>query len=150
MKTGSMLTNIVHTGMITLALGAIIVAVIPWYADHLRNTSLKQAEMGYKVDSLQTAEAAVFYNPLSVQSLFVLAGAQQRIGRLVEAETTLKRATQIQPQNYATWEQLALYERDRLNEPDKAAEYFQKAVNLNPVDQHLKAEAGIVPDWKPR
>lgn len=146
MKTGSMSRSIVRTGMIVLAMGAIILAVIPWYADHLRNTSLKQAEMGYRVDSLQTAEAAVFYNPLSVQSLFVLAGAQQRIGRLLEAETTLTRATQLQPQNYATWEQLALYERDRLNEPDKAAEYFRKAVDLNPVDQHLKAEAGKAAD----
>ncbi|MHB8857910.1 MAG: tetratricopeptide repeat protein [Thermoleophilia bacterium] len=146
MKTGSISRSIVRTGMIVLAMGAIILAVIPWYADHLRNTSLKQAEMGYRVDSLQTAEAAVFYNPLSVQSLFVLAGAQQRIGRLLEAETTLTRATQIQPQNYATWEQLALYERDRLNEPDKAAEYFRKAVDLNPVDQHLKAEAGMAAD----
>ena len=138
-----MVRSLVLAGCICVAAGAIVLALIPWYASHLQNTALRQAEMGYKVESLHSAEAAVFYNPLSAQALFVLAGAEQRLGREEEAKSTLIKATQIQPQNYATWEQLALYERDRWHEPERAAEYFENAISLNPADRHLRAEAGL-------
>lgn len=139
----AMIARIAHFGIMLVAAVAIILAIIPWYANHLQNASLSQAEMGFKVEALQTAEKAVSFNPLSVQALFVLAGAQERIGREKEAKNTLVRATEIQPQNYLTWEQLALYERDRWHEPEEAAENFKKAVNLNPLDQHLRIEAGL-------
>ncbi len=127
----------------SVAVVAIIIAVLPWYSAHLQNESLKQAELGLQVEALHTAEAATFYNPVSIQGLFVLAGAQQRLGREVEARTTLVKATELQPLNYATWEQLALYERDRWLLPDQAREHFLRAVELNPQDRHLRKEAGL-------
>lgn len=102
--------------------------------------------MGYQVEALHTAEAARLYSPLSVQSLFVLAGAQQRVGHIVDARATLIEATELQPMNYQTWEQLARYERDRWNQPDDAIEHFEKSVALNPQDRHLKEEAGLNSD----
>lgn len=128
---------------VLIAVGAILLTIIPWYGAHLQYNSLKQAELGYQVEALHSAEKAVFFNPLSIQSLFVLAGAQQRIGREMEAKSTLMKATELQPLNYATWEQLAIYERDRWHEPEKAQEHFQKAVSLNPHDSHLRKEAGM-------
>ncbi|MHB9111387.1 MAG: hypothetical protein ACYC4D_01985 [Thermoleophilia bacterium] len=122
---------------------AIILALIPWYSSHLQNESLKQAENGFQVESLHTAESAVFYNPLSIQARFVLAGAQQRIGRAGEARATLLEATEMQPLNYLTWRQLAISERDHLNSPELAEEHFRKAISLNPMDSQLRKEAGI-------
>ncbi|MBK5226739.1 MAG: hypothetical protein JJD96_09350 [Thermoleophilia bacterium] len=92
---------------------------------------------------MHTAESAISYNPLSVNAYFVLAGAQQRIGHNADARAALIKATELQPLNYQTWEQLALYERDRWHEPDKASEHFEKAVSLNPHDKYLRKEAGI-------
>lgn len=129
--------------LFVLGIAAIVLALIPWYSSHLQNESLKQAENGFQVESLHTAESAVFYNPLSIQARFVLAGAQQRIGRVVEARTTLLKATEMQPLNYLTWRQLALAERDHLDSPELAEEHFRKAISLNPLDIQLREEAGI-------
>lgn len=126
-----------------MSICAILVAAIPWYGSHLVNRSLEQAELGYQVESSHTAESAISYNPLSVNAYFVLAGARQRVGHDTDARAALIKATQLQPLNYQTWEQLAFYERDRWHEPEKAKEHFIKAVSLNPQDKYLSKEAGI-------
>ncbi|MHB8792323.1 MAG: hypothetical protein ACYC6O_03155 [Thermoleophilia bacterium] len=128
---------------LVVAVAAILIAVVPWYSDYLVNKSLQQAELGYQIEALHTAESARFYNPISTQSLFVLAGAQQRVGHSVDARAALIRATELQPMNYQTWLQLAIYERDRWNEPDMAREHFEKAIGLNPHDKYLRKEAGL-------
>lgn len=118
-------------------------ALLPWYGSYLVKRSLEKAELGFQVESQHDAESAISYNPLSVNAYFVLAGAQQRIGHYSDAKAALIKATELQPFNYQTWEQLALYERDRWNEPLEAAEHFEKAVSLNPHDKYLSLEAGI-------
>lgn len=124
---------------------AIILALIPWYAEHLKNESLKQAESGNNSQALHTAGRAVMLEPMSVGALFVLAGAQQRLGRESESKETLAEATRQQPLNYATWEQLATYERDRWGQPELAKEHFARAVSLNPYDVQLREKAGMSP-----
>jgi len=126
-----------------VAVAAIISALVPWYSSKLQNTSLKQAERGFQVDALHTAEKAVSLNPTSVNALFVLAGAQDRLGRQDQARKTLLKATELQPLNYAVWEQLAVYERDHWHMTEEAKEHFKKAVQLNPQDMNLRKEAGI-------
>lgn len=135
--------NIFFYTTVLMAVGAIFLTILPWYGAHSQNNSLKQAELGYQVEALHSAEKAVFFDPYSIQSLFVLAGAQQRLGREMEAKSTLMKATELQPLNYATWEQLATYERDRWHEPEKAQEHFQKSASLNPQDSQLRKEAGM-------
>lgn len=122
---------------------AIMSTIVPWYAGHLQNKALLEAEQGYQVESLHEAEKAVSYNPFSINALFVLAGAQQRIGRENQARLTLQKAIEIQPLNYVTWEQLAIYERDRWGQPDIAKEHFDIAISLNPQDSFLRKTAGI-------
>jgi Tfp pilus assembly protein PilF len=107
------------------------------------NDSLEQAEMGWQVDALHTAEKAMGFNPLSVDGMFVLAGVQQRLGRVAEARATLVRATEMQPQNYLVWERLASYERDKWGEPGPASEHYARAVSLNPHDKQLRMRAGL-------
>lgn len=131
-----------------MGISAILLTLIPWYAGHLENKALIEAEHGYQVESLHEAEKAVTYNPFSINALFVLAGAQQRIGRSEQARMTLVRATGLQPMNYIVWEQLALYERDKWGQPELAREHFEKAVSLNPRDNFLKKSAGIPVDDK--
>lgn len=131
---------------ILIAAGAIIIAVIPWYGSYLVNKSLQQAEMGYQVEASHTAQSAIVYNPVSIQALFVLAGAQQRIGHEADVRAALIKATELQPLNYQTWQQLASYERYHWNEPEKAMEHFEKAVSLNPHDKYLRKESGIPAD----
>ncbi|MHB8159779.1 MAG: hypothetical protein ACYDGS_04695 [Thermoleophilia bacterium] len=143
MKIKDISGQIVFYVSILVSICAILAAVIPWYGSHLVNKSLEQAELGYQVESLHSAESAIKYNPLSVNAYFVLAGARQRIGHDADARAALIKATQLQPLNYQTWEQLALYERDRWHEPEKASEHFEKAVTLNPNDKYLRKEAGI-------
>ncbi|RJQ45357.1 MAG: hypothetical protein C4534_04715 [Gaiellales bacterium] len=122
---------------------AILLALLPWYSHHLQTEALRHAELGEQVKSLHVAERTVSVNPLSMQARFVLAGAQQRVGRTVEARRTLVSAVEMQPLNYEGWLQLALYERDRWGESERAREHFAIAISLNPYDDHLQVEAGV-------
>lgn len=132
--------------ILVIACLAIISAFFPWYSHHLQNTALDQAAAGRQAESLHTAEKAASMNPLSVSALFTLAGAQQRLGWREEARRTLIKATELQPENYQTWEQLALYERNDWSMPNEARTHFEKSVELNPQDQQLKLEANLSPN----
>ena len=127
---------------ILIAIVALIATLVPWYSLHLQESSLHEAESGYQVEALHDAESAVKYNPYSVSALFVLAGAEQRVGRAAQARQALAKAAELQPQNYQTWEQLAIYERDKWGEPDLAHDHFEQAISLNPQDNYLKEIAG--------
>lgn len=135
--------KIIRVLFATVAAVATLLALIPWYSDYLTSRALKQAGTGFQVEALHTAEKAASINPFSINALFVLAGAQQRLGREEEAKKTLIEATELQPQNYATWRQLAVYERGHWQMPAEAKIHFQKAIELNPGDQGLKTEAGL-------
>lgn len=129
--------------LVTICLLATVAALIPWYAHYLQVKALKQAETGNQVESLHIAEGAASYNPLSVQGRFVLAGAQDRLGRIAEARQTLVDTISMQPLNYETWRQLAIYERDKWGEIELSREHFAIAISLNPYDDHLQVEAGV-------
>lgn len=144
MSKRDMVGTIIFYSIVALSMIAILLAIMPWYSSFLQHKSLEQAENGYQVEALHAAESAVSYNPFSIQALFILAGDQQRIGRVEEARSTLMMATELQPLNYATWEQLALYERDRWHEPESARAHFEKAASLNPLDKYLGKEAGVI------
>lgn len=135
--------SVVRILLLAVAVVAIMLTLIPWYASYLTSEALRKAGKGFQVEALHTAEKAVSFNPISVNALFVLAGAQQRMGREAEARKTLIKATELQPQNYATWRQLAVYERDYWRMPEEAKLHFQKAIELNPGDKELRREAGL-------
>lgn len=122
---------------------AIILALIPWYSHYLQIESLRRAEHGDQASALHAAEAAVEVNPVSVQGRFVLAGVQQRLGREAEARKTLVQAVAMQPLNYATWLQLALYERDRWGQEELAQRHFAVAISLSPFDDQMQVDAGV-------
>lgn len=128
--------------LLTIMAVAALLSLLPWYSDYLSNVALRQAGKGFQVESLHAAEKAVAANPFSINSLFVLAGAQQRMGRQAEARESLIRATELQPQNYATWRQLAVYELDYWQMTEEAKANFARAIDLNPHDAGLKNEAG--------
>lgn len=126
-----------------VALVAIALAFVPWYSAYLQDKSLRKAGQGFQIDSLHTAQDARFWNPFSVNALFVLAGADQRIGWQQDARENLEKATKLEPQNYATWEALAIDERDDWKMPGRAAADFAHAVALNPQDKELRQAAEL-------
>lgn len=134
-----------RASFLLVAIVAIVLAFLPWYSSYLRNKSLEQAGQGYQITALHTAESASSWDPLSVEGLFVLAGAEQRVGYANDARKTLMDATKMQPLNYATWEQLAIYERDYWKMPGRSRRDFAKAFKLNPFDERLRQEVGLPP-----
>jgi tetratricopeptide (TPR) repeat protein len=137
-KENSGLKRAVRPLFIAAGILAILLAFIPWYSHHLQIESLSRAEFGEQADALHIAENAVRVNPISIKARFVLAGVQQRLGRHGEARKTLIRATELQPKNYQTWEQLAIYEASYWGEEALAGENFEIAISLNPEDRFLK------------
>ena len=126
-----------------VAIFAVVLALIPWYSAYLRDKSLREAEDGYQVDALHTAESAQSWDPVSVNAIFVLAGAEQRMGWQQDSRKTLERATRLEPLNYATWESLAVEERNNWGMPDQAARDFARAIALDPQDKELRQTAGL-------
>lgn len=131
--------------LLTVASLASVSAFLPWYSLHLGSRSLEHAEDGLGVESLHLARKATEYNPLSIEALFILAGAQQRLGKGSEARVTLIRAVELQPDNYLTWEQLAFYESGYWGEPELAREHLARAAELNRYDERLRSLAGDRP-----
>lgn len=127
--------------MLVLVTVAIFLTMVPWYSHHLQVKSLQQAENGRHVEALHSAYKAVSFNPTSVNARFILAGSLQRIGRDEEAKGVLVQATEMQPLNYATWEQLATFESKYWGMPQSAKEHIIMALSLNPQDKQLKEKA---------
>jgi len=125
---------------ILVGLVVITSTFLPWYSEHKQSEYLSNAR-DPEVDSMQMAEAAVHYNPLSVDARFVLAAAQQKLGAREDAKQTLLAATEMEPLNYATWQKLGWYEIQYWNRPEEGREHYEKAVSLNPTNKPLKAEA---------
>lgn len=126
--------------VIIIGFVAIVSSFLPWYSNHLAlQASAHSHDAGD--DALHIAKDAVRLNPFSVDAKFTLAAAQQRRGLKQDAKQTLKEATEQEPLNYQTWQQLAWYEIQYWNRPQDGKQHYQQAVNLNPTDKPLKEEA---------
>lgn len=128
--------------LFAVALMAIATAILPWYSHYLGDQALRHAEKGWMVESLHLAKKATVYDPLSIDALFILAGAQQRLGKSAEAKASLSKAVELQPDNYLTWEQLAIYERDYWGESEAARVHLARAAGLNRYDERLRSLVG--------
>ncbi len=128
---------------VLVAVAAIALALVPWYSGRLVDRSLDQAGKGYQVESLHSAESAASWDPVSIDALLALAGADERMGWQEQAQKTLEKATRLEPLNYLVWEQLAIYERDYWHKKASAREHFAKAISLNPQDEQLRQEAAM-------
>lgn len=135
--SASTITVRLRSAAVIMAAIAVVSALVPWYSRHLQIEALEAAQSGDQAASLHRAERAVLIDPLSLQARFVLAGAQQRLGRVAEARSTLTRSVAMQPLNYTTWEQLALYEKNNWGEAELSREHFAVALRLNPMDTQL-------------
>jgi hypothetical protein len=79
------------------------------------------------------ARSAAARDPLSYEPLFLLAALYQRIGDNDAARAQYVKATQLQPENPVTWQQLGYFDLQNTHDPRQALTAFTRAAVLNPV-----------------
>jgi tetratricopeptide (TPR) repeat protein len=74
-------------------------------------------------------------NPADAKALFYQGAALAATGRLVEAETTYRRALKLDPTDFKTWNNLAGILFDLLNKPMDALRCMEQALKLEPQNK---------------
>jgi tetratricopeptide (TPR) repeat protein len=85
--------------------------------------------------AVSEAETAQAWNPLAVRPLITLALVQQQLGQGRAALATLDKAAALQPQNADVHYQRGLVLLRALGRPAEAAEAFERALELDPLDE---------------
>jgi len=119
---------------------AIVSAFFPWYSDRLQAAYRAHAEQ-QNPDIVQITEQAIVFNPFSIEARLALAEAQHQQGFEQDSKQSLTEATELEPLNFITWEQLAFYEIRYWGQPEAAKIHYQKAIELNPYYKELIEEA---------
>ena len=96
------------------------------------------------------ALASVRQDPLSIEPLFTLAAVESMAGRKDAGRAALEKAVTLQPQNSASWLNLADYELNTLNAPQDALQALGPALYLDPhgstgVTLFLQASRQVTP-----
>jgi O-antigen ligase/polysaccharide polymerase Wzy-like membrane protein len=79
-----------------------------------------------------TAKSAHSLNPLSIAPLEAWASAEEAAGRLAKARRLYVQAVDLQPLNWATWYELARFDREVLGDKRAARREFRRAHELDP------------------
>ncbi len=121
-------------------LAALLAAWSQWQPQRSEEASQEadaRLEAGDTRGAIADADSAIARDPLSVEALFTLAGAQRVSGQPARARSTLERAVRLEPSNPQTWLALARY--DLASDPRAAVAELQAAIYLDP--QSISAEA---------
>ncbi len=126
--------------------GALIAAWVQWQPQRSADASQQALAQlsGDPKGALQSAQAGVTRDPLSVQALFTLSTVEQATGRPALARATLQRAVHLQPSNPQTWLTLGRY--DLTSDPAAALKELRAAIYLNPESISPEAIADGLPE----
>jgi tetratricopeptide (TPR) repeat protein len=91
-----------------------------------------QIDDGAWGEAASTAKSAHSLNPLATEPYQAWAAAEEGAGRLVPARRLYVRALELQPLNWATWYELALFDRDVLGHRLQARRELRRAHELDP------------------
>jgi O-antigen ligase len=117
---------------IALALVAAWAVWQPLRAEQAGQDALAALERGDLTAARANVAAARERNPLSVEPLFERAVVETRAGDLDAARAALAEAVRLQPDNPATWLQLAEFELFTLRRPEVALAAVRPALFLDP------------------
>lgn len=104
----------------------------PWLAERRVERAYEAVANGDPAGALQAVESARGLNPLSLDPLRAEASARVLAGDLEGAGRALAEATELQPENPATWYELGAFELQIAKRPDAAIEPLERAAALDP------------------
>ena len=113
-----------------LAVAAVASLAAPWIADRKVGEAYAALETdpGRAADSARRARTL---NPLSIEPIFALAGAEHSLGNTERARELYVEAVELQPLNPETWYQLGAYEL-ALRDAEAARRHLGRSHELDP------------------
>lgn len=127
------------TGALAAAvLVAVVSATLPWWSSNRVLAGERALGDGRPADAVRLAQQARAADPLAPQPLFLLARAYIDRGQRARALGALQRATELQPDNPATWRALALF----LGPDRSSAPAWREVLRLDPRDAEAALRAG--------
>jgi hypothetical protein len=115
----------------------------PRLADARVDDAYSQLERGSVDEAVSTAKSAHSLNPLSVAPFEAQASAEEAAGRLAAARELYARAVDLQPLNWSTWYQLALFDQQVLGRNDLARSELERAHELDPHGCPVRQALGL-------
>jgi len=91
-------------------------------------------------DALLLAKQAVNRDPVSAEPLYQWAQVESRAGHRAFAVRILQQAVRLQPRNPDTWQQLAGFQLNTMNNPSAAFAALRAALQLDPRSTLLRQE----------
>jgi cytochrome c-type biogenesis protein CcmH/NrfG len=113
-------------------------ATLPWWSVSRTLAGEDALADDRPADAVHLAEQARATDPLSPEPLFLLARAYIDRGQRARALGALQRATEIQPDNPATWRALALF----LGPDRSSTPAWREVLRLDPRDAEAALRAG--------
>ncbi|MCU0308847.1 MAG: O-antigen ligase family protein [Thermoleophilia bacterium] len=126
--------------------GAVLVMVastlLPWWSQEQVNAGNQAIAAGRPAAAEARADEARALNPLSVQPLILRAQAAALRGDPVAVVSAAREATEVQPDNPATWKLLA---RLLGTATPEAVRAWRRVLELSPRDQSARQALGLPP-----
>jgi hypothetical protein len=116
-------------------------AALPSMSQTKRVESLRDAGQGSLREGTSDAELSMKLNPLSVEPLFAEAGIVRSRGDEAEAGALLVEATELQPDNFETWQRLAQFELS-VGDYKAAARAIRQQAKANPLAFEARPNVG--------
>lgn len=121
-------------GTAALALAVVLVTLV--YVSDVNVRGARESGVAPE-QRLRLADRAHLLNPVSIEPLYLQAGAQEDLGRLPRAREALERARSREPDNFVTLALLGDLEL-RAGRPAAARTWYRRAARLNPLDVGLR------------
>ena len=128
---------------VVISLALVMLAVswaFPYLSARAEGAAFTASSVGDAAEALEHARSAARLNPLAVGPLIAEAQILQQSGRNREALDVLRTAAELQPDNYAVYEQQGMLYLKAFDRKRDAVAAFARALSLNPQDYELQRE----------
>ncbi len=127
--------------------GLVILGAISWGLPYLSQraalAAVNDSSWGRLAQAAASARQAGRLDPLAVDPLVKLALVQVEQRRPTAARQTLTKAVRLQPRNYEPYYQMGVLELNSFGDRAAAAQWFRRALALNPLDGLTRGELGL-------
>jgi len=115
----------------------------PRVADSRVDDAYSRIERGDLQQAVQSAKSAHSLNPLSIAPLLAWATAEEDGNQLGRARELYAQAVDLQPLNWESWYQLALFDRQVLGHNDVARRELRRALELDPHNCQVRTALAL-------